>query len=147
VAVDGLTRTVLRVGGEPTLESLEGLVRILQRVPGVLVVVADRLAGSVAIDHDEAVEMDSLRDGVRRAGFAPAAEGASRSVPNPGLAGRRRTLGNQRFLLGGVALFGAAFLVEVYAPAVAARQWLLFALIVVFWTVFFMNRSLHRRQK
>jgi VIT1/CCC1 family predicted Fe2+/Mn2+ transporter len=147
MAVEGLTRTVLRFGEEPTLESLEGLVRILQRVPGVLVVVADRLAGSVAIDHDDAVELDSLRAGVRRAGFVPVVAGVSRRVADSDLAGRRRLLGNQRFLLCGAALFGAAFLLAVYAPTVAARQWLLVALAVVFWTVFFLNRSLQRREK
>jgi len=147
VAVDGLTRTVLRFGEEPTLESLEGLVLILQRVPGVLVVVADRLTGSVAIDHDDAVEMDTLRAGVLRAGFAPVPAGASQRVPGSGLAARGRLLGNQRFLLGGAALFSAAFLLDVYAPSVVARQWLLVVLVVLFWTVFFLNRSLQRREK
>jgi hypothetical protein len=147
MAVEGLTRTVLRFGEEPTLESLESLVRILQRVPGVLVVVADRLAGSVAIDHDDAVQLDTLRAGARRAGFAPVAADASRRPADPGLAGRRRLLGNQHFLLGGVALFSAAFLLDVYAPTVAARQWLLVALVVLFWTVFFLNRSLQRGRK
>jgi hypothetical protein len=139
---------VLRVGGEPTHESLESLVRILQRVPGVLVVVADRLAGSVVIDHDDAVEMDSLRAGVRRAGFSPspATAGAIENGPRPALTTQRRLLANQRFLLGGVTLFAAAFLLDVYAPTVAARPWILLASFVVFWTVFFINRSLRRRQ-
>jgi hypothetical protein len=132
--VAGLTRTSLRIQGLRDDVADRRLERVLQRVPGVLIVAVDSTNGYVNVDHDAAVTMASLLAGVGDAGcvatlLRPPSVGVSgASVVTPSPAARS-------MMLLWIAVYGSAT-VALWLPSGPYRQWLLLAGVITFWTIY-----------
>ena len=143
---DGLIRTTLRIGRGLPASSIAEVVRVLQRVPGVLTVDADAENAQAFVAHDAAVPTAALVAAANAAGAAAMAvsvPGASVALVKPGGAAQRLS---RRPLLAivGLAAMLAVILIDIVFPNSPDKRWLFIVPVILIWAFILLRATLVR---
>jgi Cu+-exporting ATPase len=136
---DMLSRTSLTIEGMASGTCVSDVTNALRRVPGVLTVQVEAATARAKVAHDPAVDIASLVAAVARVGYRATKTADDVSCPVIGAvdSSRRRDVGRRRLVaMVGYLVLPLAFL-SVLAPNTASIHWVLFALMIPLWVIFF----------
>ena len=131
---DLLTRTTLRLGSGPAPLAVEQVIRALQRVPGVLTVVADPGGASALVAHDAAVPLTALVAAASSTGNPAKVAVEMRGLPAPAATALLpKSMAQQHLRAIAIAAILAVIIIDMAFPNSPQKRWLFLVPLAVLW--------------
>jgi len=145
---DGLSHTTLRLGSGLPASSIAEVVRVLQRVPGVLTVDRDAENAQAFVAHDAAVPIASLVAAANRAGAAAKVvvfPSATAALAESGVSAPHRLPQSPLMAVVGLAAMLAVVFIDIALPNSSDKRWFFIVPVILLW-VFMLLRATRARR-